>query len=431
MDKPISAAPAAGMRDMVPSEVALRDWAIHVITNSYEQFGFTRIETPIMENINLLRRGEGGENLQLIFEVLKRGEKLERELKNPELKRESLADLGLRFDLTVPLVRFYANNISSLPNPLKAIQIGPVFRAESPQVGRFRQFTQCDIDIIGVKSEVAEMELVQATSNALLGLGFTGFTVRINDRRILALLAEAFGFAKERTDRLFITLDKLDKIGVDGVRKELENDGHENKSISGLIDFLVATANAKGDLKGQRASLPDLITDEIWQPLQNVVNAIQTISQGQFKIEFDPTLVRGMGYYTGMIFEISCEGYSSSVAGGGRYDKMVGKFSGRDVPACGFSIGFERIVSILTEKGFQPPSQRERLAIIFDSDRDNAADVLAAATDLRKKNYVVGVYARKKEMKKQLDQLSTQQFTRYAVFRGKDAELELKSFKSE
>ena len=419
------------MRDMVPSEVALRDWAIHVITDSYQQFGFTRIETPVMENIQLLRRGEGGENLQLIFEVLKRGEKLDRELKNPELKRESLADLGLRFDLTVPLVRFYANNISSLPNPLKAIQIGPVFRAESPQVGRFRQFTQCDIDIIGVKSEVAEMELVQATSNALLGLGFTGFTVRINDRRILALLAEAFGFAKDRTDRLFITLDKLDKIGTDGVRKELENDGHANQSIDGLMNFLSATANARGDLAAQRTSLPDLITDDIWQPLQNVVSAIQTISQGQFKIEFDPTLVRGMGYYTGMIFEIACEGYSSSVAGGGRYDKMVGKFTGRDVPACGFSIGFERIVSILAEKGFQPPSQKERLAIIFDPDRDNAADVMTAATELRKKNYIVGTYARKKEMKKQLDQLSAQQFTSYAVYRGKDAELELKSFKTE
>ena len=204
---------------MVPSEVALRDWAIQVIANSYEQFGFTRIETPIMENINLLRRGEGGENLQLIFEVLKRGDKLERELSASNVKREALADLGLRFDLTVPLVRFYANNVSSLPNPLKALQIGPVFRAQSPQVGRFRQFIQCDIDIIGVKSEIAEMELVQATSDALIGLGFKDFTVRINDRRILALLAEAFGFALEKTDRLFITLDKLDKIALDGVRR--------------------------------------------------------------------------------------------------------------------------------------------------------------------------------------------------------------------
>ena len=432
MDKNISAAPAAGMRDMVPSEVALRDWAIHVITDSYEKFGFTRIETPIMENINLLKRGEGGENLQLIFEVLKRGEKLDRELSNPNtIKRDALADLGLRFDLTVPLVRFYANNISSLPNPLKAIQIGPVFRAESPQVGRFRQFTQCDIDIIGVKSEIAEMELVQATSNALSGLGFSGFTVRINDRRLLALLAEAFGFAKEKTDRLFITLDKLDKIGIDGVRKELENDGHENTAITKMIDFLGATQKARGDLKAQRESLPDLITDEIWQPLNNVVTAIQTIAQGKFKIEFDPTLVRGMGYYTGMIFEISCEGYSSSVAGGGRYDKMVGKFSGRDVPACGFSIGFERIISILSEKGFKPPSEAERLALIFDPDRDNASDVLLAATELRNKSYIVGIYARKKEMKKQLDQLVAQHFTAYAAYRGKDAELEIKSLKAE
>jgi histidyl-tRNA synthetase len=429
MEKPISSAPASGMRDLIPNEVALRDWAIGIITESYQQFGFTRIETPIMENINLLRGGEGGENLQLIFEVLKRGDKLERELKETPVRKDSLADLGLRFDLTVPLVRFYANNVSTLPTPLKAIQIGHVFRAESPQVGRYRQFMQCDIDIIGVKTEIAEMELVQATSSTLLRLGFDNFTVRINDRRLLAFLAESFGFAKEKTDRVFITLDKLDKIGLDGVRKELENDEHAADAANKMIDFLTQSQNAKGDLIAQRATLPDLVTDEIWQPLHDVVTAIQKIADGQFKIEFDPTLVRGMGYYTGMIFEISCEGYSSSVAGGGRYDKMVGKFSGRDVPACGFSIGFERIISILSEKGFKPPSYKERIALIFDTDRDSSVDVLHAANELRKKGYIVGVYARKKDMKKHLDQLVTQDYSGYVPYRGKDAELEVKNLK--
>jgi histidyl-tRNA synthetase len=196
-----------------------------------------------------------------------------------------------------------------------------------------------------------------------------------------------------------------------------------------MIDFLEKSQSARGDLTAQRATLPDLVSDEIWQPLVNVVTAIENIAGAKFKIEFDPTLVRGMGYYTGMIFEIACQGYSSSVAGGGRYDKMVGKFSGRDVPACGFSIGFERIISILSEKGFKPPSIKERIALIFDQDRDNPVDVLHAANELRKKSYIVGVYARKKDMKKHLDQLLSQQYTGYVSYRGKEAELEVKSLK--
>jgi histidyl-tRNA synthetase len=362
--------------------------------------------------------------------VLKRGEKLDRELKAESVKRQDLADLGLRFDLTVPLVRFYANNVGNLPSPLKAIQIGPVFRAERPQAGRFRQFTQCDIDIIGVKSEIAEMELVQATSCALLSLGFKDFTVRINDRRILALLAKSFGFAEDKSDRLFITLDKLDKISIDGVRKELESDDHNSSAINQMIEFLNATDNARGNLPAQKSTLPDSIDETIWQPLENIITTMESIAQGQFKIEFDPTLVRGMGYYTGMIFEISCPGYSSSVAGGGRYDKMVGKFTGRDVPACGFSIGFERIVSILQEKGFAPPTAKELLALIFETDRDNAGEVLLAATKLREKNFIVGLHARKKDMKKQLDQLVAQNYSAYAVYRGEGTDLEIKQLKS-
>ncbi len=427
-----SAAPAAGMRDFLPQDVALRDWAISQITSTYERFGYTRIETPVMENINLLRGGEGGENLQLIFEVLKRGDKLERELRlgtDSGINRDALADLGLRFDLTVPLVRFYAHNISELPSPLKAIQIGSVFRAESPQAGRFRQFTQCDIDVIGVKSELAELELIQATSEALLALGFEDFKVRINDRRILAALAQAYGFPAEKSDRVFIALDKLDKIRIEGVRKELHTDGYSEGSINQICKFLQEAESASGKTDALRSALPETVTADVWQPVQNVIDAIEEIALHRYQIAFDPTLVRGMGYYTGMIFEISCPGYSSSVAGGGRYDKMVGKFSGRDVPACGFSIGFERIVSILSEKGFVPQTQRKKLALIVDLDRDRGLDILKAADKLRNQGYIVSVLGRKKEMSKQLDQLAAQGFEFHVPFRGSVEDLQIRELK--
>jgi histidyl-tRNA synthetase len=438
MTETISSAPARGMRDLLPAEVAIRDWAITAIMRTYEQFGFTRIETPAMENINLLRRGEGGENLQLIFEVLKRGDKLEKELAQPNPAKENLADLGLRFDLTVPLVRFYANNQNNLPNPLKAIQIGSVFRAESPQAGRFRQFTQCDIDVIGMKSEFAEMELVEATSQALLELGFKGFKVRINDRRILSTLAQAFGFEGTQQDRVFIALDKLDKIGIEGVRKELESDLHSPDSIKQMTEFLqkfktldlTQLATTSSDLQVSREQLPPTVSDDVWQALVNVITAVRQVAAGAYNIEFDPTLVRGMGYYTGQIFEIACPGYSSSVAGGGRYDKMVGKFSGRDVPAVGFSIGFERIVSILMEQNFKPEQSAQKLALIFEPDRDQLADVLVVANSLRSQGATVCALARKKDMGKQLDALVSQGFNSYAIFKAAQAEPEIKQLKT-
>lgn len=423
-----SSAPPKGMRDLLPTDVALRDWATGVIVKTYESFGFTRIETPALENINLLRRGEGGENLQLIFEVLKRGEKLEKELHSGELKREDLADLGLRFDLTVPLVRFYAHNQSTLPNPLKAIQIGSVWRAESPQAGRFRQFTQCDIDIFGIKSELAELELLQATSEALLELGFKHFTIRINDRRILSALAEYCGFDSARVDNVFITLDKLDKIGVDGVKRELLNAGHEQKSVDKLLG-VVNSLNAANDFAAARRALPvELQNNEALDPLAVVINAISTQASGFYDIKFDPTLVRGMGYYTGQIFEISCPGYSHSIAGGGRYDKMVGKFSGRDVPGCGFSIGFERIIAILTDKGFKPPSAAEKIALICEPERDDLTRVFSKARQLRSRGLIVSILARKKDMRKQLDALLQQGFTSFAHYKSDTDQLEIKEF---
>ncbi len=421
-----SSAPPRGMRDFLPADAAIRDWATGVILKTYESFGFTRIETPALENINLLRRGEGGENLSLIFEVLKRGEKLERELAAGAPKREGLADLGLRFDLTVPLVRFYAHNQSTLPNPLKAIQIGSVWRAESPQAGRFRQFTQCDIDIFGIKNEMAEMELLQATAEALKELGFKNFTIRINDRRILSAISAYCGFDANRVDNVFITLDKLDKIGDDGVRAELQKAGHEQSAINKLMDVVNALQKIDNFEEARKALPQELQTHEALDPLANVIKGITAQGLGSYDIKFDPTLVRGMGYYTGQIFEVACPGYTYSIAGGGRYDKMVGKFSGRDVPACGFSIGFERIITVLTDKGFKPPHAAEKIALICNPDQDDLPTVFSTASRMRNRGLIVSVQPRKKDTRKQLDALVQQGFTSFAFFKGDGENLEIK-----
>lgn len=424
--------PPRGMRDLLPQQVNLRDWATSVIVDTYRKFGFMRIETPVMENIELLRGGEGGENLQLIYEVLKRGDKLDKVLESNPVDRDELSDLGLRFDLTVPLVRYYCGNENDLPKPLKSIQIGSVFRAESPQKGRFRQFTQCDIDIIGVKSEIAEMELLTATSAALLKLGFEGFTILINDRRFLSGLAEYCGFVGEKTSSVFIALDKLEKIGLAKVRDELLAASPDNAAavtkFCGIFEqYLEKHKSGNVTFEDMKPLFPDLFNADYMKPLQNVIEAVEANSEGRYSIKFDPTLVRGMGYYTGQIFEIKNPGYSGSIAGGGRYDKMVGKFSGRETPACGFSIGFERAIDILTEKGFKPPIAQSMIALIVDPDRDKGLDILKAANNLRKDGSVVSVLPRKKEMKKQLDSLKEQGYTKYCPFRGEPDNLEVKN----
>lgn len=423
----LSSAPARGMRDLLPAETALRDWATSLLVKTYERFGFTRIETPAMENIANLRGGEGGENLKLIFEVLKRGEKLDKVLAERTIERDELADLGLRFDLTVPLVRFYSQNQANLPNPFKAIQIGSVWRAESPQQGRYRQFTQCDIDTFGVKSEAVEMELIQATAEALLALEFEGFTVRLNDRRVLISLAEHCGFEPKAFENLFIQIDKLDKIGLDGVQKELLAQGHNTESVKKAIAFLEKAAACQFGPGDFESALPPNVEKGVVAGLGNVLKAVEGVSERRYSIRFDPTLVRGMGYYTGQIFEITCKGYAHSVAGGGRYDKMVGKMTGRDVPACGFSIGFERIISILAERGLAAPSIGERIALLFDPEKDPMSEVLLAAKKLREK-HIVSLQPKKKEMRKQLDALLNGGYGAYTVYKAGSTELEIRQF---
>jgi histidyl-tRNA synthetase len=427
----LSTAPARGMRDMLPKETALRDWAIASLIKTYEQYGFTHIDTPAVENIAQLKTSEGGENLSLIFEILKRGDKLEKVLSENSTDQKKLiaelSDLGLRFDLTVPLVRFFAHNQAQLPYPFKSIQVGSVWRAESPQAGRYRQFTQCDIDSFGIKSEIAEMELIQATAQALLNLGFEKFTVRINDRRVLTALVANCGFAENQFDNVFIQIDKLDKIGIAGVKKELLANGHASEAVEKICSLL-GDLTSKESGKTALSQIPANCDKEVITALDNVITAITKIANDRYSIVFDPTLVRGMGYYTGQIFEIVIAGATHSIAGGGRYDKMVGKFSGRDVPACGFSIGFERIISILMEKENNRNTQLNKIAVIFDQDRDQLTDVFLKANALRADDKCISLLPKKKDMRKQIDSLVEEGFTGYAPYHPEKEKLEVKLF---
>ena len=399
------------MRDLLPDEVELRDRAIGRILDVYRRHGFRRIEAPAVENLRLLMRGEGGENEKLIFKILKRGEKLV-----GAQEAEDLADLGLRFDLTVPLVRYYANNHAKLPHPLKAIQIGPVWRAERPQHGRFRQFTQCDIDILGVASEIAEIELIVATGEALLALGLDDLTVRLNDRRILAAMARHCGFDEARLNSVFIALDKLDKIGKPGVVKELEAAGHPAPVIGALFDVLDEATGAAWRLDQLSQLLGEHADPAVWGALTRILGETGQYGGGRFRVTFDPTLVRGMGYYTGPIFEVQYRDSRSSIAGGGRYDRMIGALLGRDVPATGFSIGFERVIGILREGEPLEAESRERVALIFEDDTGSLTRVLQEARRLRNDGRIVSLEVKSKKPGKQLQELESQGFRRIGVF---------------
>jgi histidyl-tRNA synthetase len=395
----IDTSPPRGMRDILPEEVELRDRAIATILLVYRRHGFVRIETPAVEHLRLLLRSEGGENEKLVFKILKRGERLA-----SAHGVEELADLGLRFDLTVPLARYYAHNHAKLPQPLKAIQIGPVWRAERPQHGRFRQFTQCDIDILGVASEVAEIELIVATAEALLALGLDDLTVRLNDRRVLAAMARHCGFEEPRFGSVFIALDKLDKIDTAGVIKELEEAGHAPDAIAALMRLLDETSGAAWRLDDLARLLQDG-DGEPWAGLRRVLREVEGYGRGRFRIVFDPTLVRGMGYYTGPIFEIRHKDDRSSIAGGGRYDRMIGKLLGTEVPATGFSIGFERVIGILMAQRETGAVDRERVALMIDEDMPSLAPVLRLASELREQGSIVSLELKGKKPGKQIHEL--------------------------
>lgn len=404
-----------GMKDILPEEMFIRDYLINIIKKTYGSFGFTSIETPAMEHIENLLSKQGGDNEKLIFKILKRGEKLQLEDINDE---NDLVDAGLRYDLTLPLARYYANNQANLPNPFKALQIGNVYRADRPQKGRFRQFTQCDIDILGEASNLAEIELILATTKALSQIAHgKKFTVRINDRRVLMAMALYAGYLQDNIGNVFIILDKMDKIGLAGVRKELnELDGEEkcDKYLS-LFDGLTNDSKALISLKD---SLSGFIEDGVLDGLSEIMNTVLDVKSNDFSLEFDPTLVRGMGYYTGTIFEVSMEGFSGSVAGGGRYDKMIGKFTGNDTAACGFSIGFERIITILMDAGFKIPDESKKIAFLYEKNIDVAVltNILKEAAAFRESGNIVLVSKMNKNKKFQKEGLEKQGYTQFKEF---------------
>lgn len=401
----INVNPAKGMRDFLPLEKEIRDYVENSIINTYRQTGFELIETPVIENIENLIGSEGGENLKLIFKILKRGEKLD----GMNMTENDLADLGLRYDLTVPLSRFYCNNRAKLPSVFKSLQVGNVFRAERAQKGRYRSFKQCDIDIIGEKSSAAEIELICTTSNALASLKIDKFAIRINDRRILKSVILSCGFSEKEFDNVCIILDKLDKIGITGIEQELIAKEYNSDSIKKIINAL-NKINENGT-----NSLSEYGTEaEIIENIDYIINSVSELSEGKYKIKFDFTLVRGMGYYTGTIFEIEYEGLGYSIGGGGRYDKMIGKFIGEDIPAVGFSIGFERLVNQLIEENFKVPDL-QKIVLLYDSE-NSYVDVLKTANELRNKGYAVSVYEKSKKLGKQLSQFESFGYTGYAVY---------------
>lgn len=414
----LSKKPVNGMKDILPAEMEIRDYVTSVIKDTYRSFGFTPIETPCMENIANLSNKQGGENEKLIFKVLKRGEKLNLETAKEEA---DVVDFGMRYDLTVPLSRFYANNANDLPSPFKALQIGSVWRADRPQRGRYRQFTQCDIDILGEPSNLAEIELINATTTTIGRLGFKNFEIRINERRILKAMAAYSGFAEDDYDSVFITLDKMDKIGVEGVAEELAKDGYAQESIDkylGLFKLLEEKKDVAEGVAFLADTLGNFLDEEVVTNMTEIATAVNATKNAEFTLVFDPTLVRGMSYYTGTIFEISMPELGAACGGGGRYDKMIGKFTGNDVPACGFSIGFERIILLLMESGFKIPESPKRVAYLVEKKypAEKLVDVMKQAKEARENGQQVLVVRMNKNKKFQKEQLSKEGYEEFVEF---------------
>ncbi len=409
--------PVKGMCDMLPSDMRLREHILSMIKETYSSYGFMQIETPVMEHIENLTSKQGGDNEKLIFKVMKRGAELSRALAKGD---GELADNGLRYDLTVPLARYYANNKEKLPTPFKALQMGNVWRADNPQKGRFRQFTQCDIDILGDETNLAEIELITATADMLSRIfaevKITDFTVHINDRQILRAAALQAGFAEEEIGSVLISLDKFDKIGLEGIKKELLENGYDAEAVErylGLYTEIPENISAAAFCEGISG---EYLPQGTVEALDEILSCVKPMLNPGVKIVFDPTLVRGMGYYTGPIFEVSIDDYNFSIAGGGRYDKMIGKFSGQDVCASGFSIGFERIVTILKdhmENPFQISENNVAFLIEKRVPMERRQEIFARAKELRAAGTTVTIQPMKKNVKRQVELLEAEGYTKF------------------
>ena len=383
--------PVKGTRDFLPNDMALREYVLKVMKDTYQNFGFLIMGTPALEHIENLTSKQGGENEKLIFKILKRGEKLD--LANAK-SVDDLVDSGLRYDLTVPLTRFYANNMNNLPSPFRAFQTGFVWRADRPQKGRFREFMQCDLDILGEKTNLAEIELITAVLSFLKKLDFKGFEIKINDRRILLQMILAAGLPLEKADSILISLDKMDKVGIDGVKKELL----ENGFLEEQVDAYLSLFNNKGSVREFCAEFQ--MAEDVILNLEEIIDTVASISDA--KLVFDPTLVRGMSYYTGPIFEIKVDGFEASIGGGGRYDKMVEKYANIAVPAAGFSIGFERLLLLLNERNFVIPEEKKKKAYILTAQNK---EVWEKAKAEREAGVIVKIAYRNKNYKFQRESL--------------------------
>ena len=410
--------PVNGMKDVLPREMEIRDYVTGIIKDTYRSFGFTPIETPCMEDIGNLTGKLGGDNEKLIFKILKRGEKLD--LSSAE-KEEDVVDYGMRYDLTVPLCRFYSNNANDLPTPFKALQIGSVWRADRPQRGRYRQFTQCDIDILGEPTNLAETELILATTTTLGRIGFKNFEIRINERKILKAMAAYAGFPEDSYENVFISLDKMDKIGVSGVSEELINNGYDADSVKkylSLYEELSGIKNVDEGLDKLKGLIGDNLSEEIIDNMKEIAQTVEAAKEADFELVFDPTLVRGMSYYTGTIFEVSIPEFGGSCGGGGRYDEMVSRFTGQNVPACGFSIGFERIILLLLESDYKIPGDRKKIAYLLDKKlpKEKVSEAVKEAAEERKKGNTVLTVRMNKNKKFQKEQLANEGYTEFKEF---------------
>ena len=381
--------PIRGTNDYMPKEAKIREIVRHRILNCFQNNGYNLISTPILENLEFLNMSDGGDNLKLMFKTVKRGDKLD--LTKENLSVADIVEEGLRYDLTVPLARFYANNREKLPNPFKAIQIDYSFRAERPQRGRLRQFTQCDIDVFGDSSINAELELLKTALESYKSLGFDKLTLKINDRRILNQLLLFAGFNQEELGTICVTLDKIDKIAISGVVMELLEKGMEAEKINKLTEEINDVVT-NGIGVASKYGVDSCYIDDI----NYLINNLNALSNNQFDIRFDISIVRGQGYYTGPVFEFYTDGFGGAIGGGGRYDKMIEKMVGISVPAVGVSMGFEPITMLIKERGTTFDTL-DNLALVYDEE-DNIIEVFEIKEELKKK-YNVSLFKRAKNMK--------------------------------
>ena len=387
--------PIRGTNDYMPKEAKIREIVRQKILTSYQNNGYNLISTPILENLELLNMSDGGDNLKLMFKTVKRGDKLN--LAKENLCEADIVEEGLRYDLTVPLARFYANNREKLPTPFKSIQIDYSFRAERPQRGRDRQFIQCDIDIFGDPTIYAELELLKTLIETYSSLGFSDLTLKINNRQILSQLVLFAGFKPEEVNTICVTLDKLDKIAVTGVVMELIEKGFNTENINKLVEEINDVTENGIDAVAKYAVAQNIVDD-----MKFLINSLNAITNNRFNIRFDISIVRGQGYYTGPVFEFYTDGFSGAIGGGGRYDKMVEKMVGISVPAVGFGMGFEPVTMLIRERGLTFDC-KENLALIYDAE-DDIVEVFKVKEELMQK-YNVSLFKRPKNMKTFYDKI--------------------------